>query len=64
MRRIGHRLRGTAVHFGYERIGRIQTLLGSLFYMAMPAGLIFIQPDMSTAIVLDEKRFLLTQSLK
>jgi rod shape determining protein RodA len=36
----------------YERIGRIQTLLGSLFYVALPAGLIFIQPDLSTAIVL------------
>ncbi len=36
----------------YERIGSLQTLLGSLFYMALPAGLIFIQPDMSTAIVL------------
>ncbi len=36
----------------YERIGEVPTLLGSLFYMALPAGLIFIQPDLSTAIVL------------
>lgn len=35
----------------YERIGQIPVLLGSLIYMALPAGLIFIQPDLSTAIV-------------
>lgn len=36
----------------HEKIGRIPVLLGSLFYMGLPAGLVFIQPDMSTAIVI------------
>ena len=36
----------------YERLGRLQTLLGSLVYIALPAGLIFIQPDLKTTVTL------------
>lgn len=36
----------------YERLDRLSTLLGSLLYMAIPAGLIFIQPDLSTSVVI------------
>ena len=36
----------------YEQMGRLGTLTGSIAYMAIPAGLIFLQPDLSGAIVL------------
>lgn len=35
----------------YTRMDRITTVLGSLLHVAMPVGLIFIQPDLGTTIV-------------
>ncbi len=36
----------------YERIGRLPTVLGSLVYVAVPAVLIFLQPDLKTVVAI------------
>lgn len=35
----------------YQRIGHLRTVLNSLVYVGIPAGLIFMQPDLGTAVV-------------
>ncbi len=35
----------------YKKMGRLQTVFGSMIHIALPIGLIFIQPDLGTTIV-------------
>jgi rod shape determining protein RodA len=35
----------------YDQLGRLRVVIGSLLHVALPAALIFLQPDLGTAIV-------------
>ena len=43
---LGHHLSGR-----YQEMGRLSTVAKSLLHVAVPAGLVFIQPDLGTTIV-------------